>query len=215
MKRTLIKCTRALIFVEHTYTLLHIFGSVCNKQPTHISLLEGQEGQEGGGESLGAFTATGDLASLSPVLAEDFEVAHAHERNVLARPLVTGLTGLTDEALLILLFGVLLCGWQAGLGAQVTARQLCWTLTTVRISSDSLFGAQAAEQCGGVGHRVAALLLLAACSWLHWHWLSVATAIIVYRALRPQRQIVSSPVCLIDEKASQVTIQRQLATAPA
>jgi hypothetical protein len=146
----------------------------------------------------GAFTATGDLASISPGLAEDLWHMLTNE---ISWPTLL-LTELAVEALLIVLFGVL-CAVASGAGSY--GEKIMLTLTTVRISSDSLFGWMPKPQSSAVE-----VLLLATCSWLHWLWLSVATAIIVYRALRPQRQIMFSPVCLIDEKASQVTIQLQL-----
>jgi hypothetical protein len=70
--------------------------------------------------------------------------------------------------------------------------KLLLSLTAVRLSTDSIFGWAARAPSSG-----AEIFVLAALGWCHWLLLSVAGAVIVARALRPLRQVVFSPDCVL------------------
>ena len=69
------------------------------------------------------------------------------------------------------------------------------SLTTVRISSDAIFGW--AERTPSTKPEIAVLAVL---GWAHWLLLSVAGAIIVARALRPLQQVAFAPDCAMNDK---------------
>ena len=75
------------------------------------------------------------------------------------------------------------------LDSDLLSSKLMLSLTTVRISSDAIFGWAKPE--------IAVLALL---EWFHWLLLSVAGAIIVARALRPLQQVAFAPDCAVNEK---------------
>ena len=81
------------------------------------------------------------------------------------------------------------------LDSDLLSSKLMLSLTTVRISSDAIFGW--AERTPSTKPEIAVLALL---GWFHWLLLSVAGAIIVARALRPLQQVAFAPDCAVNEK---------------
>lgn len=72
--------------------------------------------------------------------------------------------------------------------------KLMLSFTTVRISSDAIFGWQ--ERIPSTTPEIAVLALI---GWFHWLLLSVAGSIIVARALRPLQQVGFAPDCAMNE----------------
>ena len=68
-------------------------------------------------------------------------------------------------------------------------------MTTVRLSTDSVFGWE--ESDPSTDYEV---LFLTLEGWIHWLLLNLFSAIIVTRAMRPQRALVFSPDCVINSK---------------
>ena len=73
-------------------------------------------------------------------------------------------------------------------------QKLLLAFTTVRISSDSIYGWQ--ERAPSTKPEIAVLALL---GWVHWLLLSVAGAVIVARALKPLQQVVFAPDCVYND----------------
>jgi len=71
------------------------------------------------------------------------------------------------------------------------SQKLMLAFTTVRISSDAIFGWEARTPS-----TKPEIFILALIGWFHWLLLSVAGSIIVARALRPLRQVVFAPDCV-------------------
>jgi hypothetical protein len=92
------------------------------------------------------------------------------------------------------------------LDSDLLSSKLMLSLTTVRISSDAIFGW--AERTPSTKPEIAVLALL---GWFHWLLLSVAGAIIVARALRPLQQVAFAPDCAINEMevAIRMTVLRR------
>ena len=80
------------------------------------------------------------------------------------------------------------------LDSEMMSQKLLLSLTTVRISSDSIYGWQ--DRAPSTKPEVAMLALL---GWAHWLLLSVAGAVIVARALKPLQQVVFAPDCVYDD----------------
>jgi len=70
--------------------------------------------------------------------------------------------------------------------------KLLLAFSTVRISSDAIFGWTPREQSSP-----AEIVLVALLGWLHWLLITVASALIVGRALKPQQQLAFAPDCTI------------------
>jgi len=70
--------------------------------------------------------------------------------------------------------------------------KLLLAFSTVRISSDAIFGWHERDESGAVEVALVAVL-----GWLHWLLLSVMSSLIVARALKPQQQLVFAPDCVI------------------
>ena len=81
------------------------------------------------------------------------------------------------------------------LDSDLLSAKLMLSLTTVRISSDAIFGW--AERTPSTKPEIAVLAVL---GWAHWLLLSVAGAIIVARALRPLQQVAFAPDCAMNDK---------------
>ena len=108
---------------------------------------------------------------------------------------------LVAETMLVLCFALLL--W--GIAAYECARdadfcgnasfgaKLALSLSSVRLSTDSIFGWQARTPS-----TTAEVLVLVAEGWLHWLLLTIAGSVIVARALLPHKQLVFSHTAVID-----------------
>ena len=82
------------------------------------------------------------------------------------------------------------------LDSEMMNQKLLLSLTTVRISSDSIYGWQ--TRTPSTKPEIAMLALL---GWAHWLLLSVAGAVIVARALKPLQQVAFAPDCVYDDQA--------------
>ena len=137
----------------------------------------------------------GDLAAFSPGLGEDIWHMLTTEMswtNVLVVEIVA-------EVTLIFVFSCLLClaailGDDAAdlNGGELFLSKVLLAFSTVRISSDAIFGWTAREESGAGEVALVAIL-----GWLHWLLLSVASALIVGRALSKQQQFVFAPDCTV------------------
>ena len=76
---------------------------------------------------------------------------------------------------------------------------LLLALTTVRLSTDKIFGWQPTTASSPLEVCVLALY-----GWTHWLMLSIASALIVARALRPARSGLFSPDCVVNDDSVQV-----------
>lgn len=76
---------------------------------------------------------------------------------------------------------------------------LLLALTTVRLSTDKIFGWQPTTASSPLE-----VYVLAVYGWAHWLLLSVASALIVARALRPARSGLFSPDCVVNDDSLQV-----------
>ena len=76
---------------------------------------------------------------------------------------------------------------------------LLLSLTTVRLSTDKIFGWQPTTASSPLEVCVLALY-----GWTHWLLLSVASALIVARALRPARSGLFSPDMVVNNDSVQV-----------
>jgi hypothetical protein len=72
----------------------------------------------------------------------------------------------------------------------------------VRLSTDSVFGWREGPESSGIE-----TLLLTTESWLHWLLLNITSAIIVARALKPQRKLVFAHDCAVDDKLLVVKVR--------
>ena len=86
--------------------------------------------------------------------------------------------------------------------AEVIRDKTLLALTSVRVSTDSIYGWE--PQAQSTGWEIAAL---AVGGWLHWLLLNIAAAVIVSRALAPQRQLIFSPDCILRENELCLRIQ--------
>lgn len=86
-------------------------------------------------------------------------------------------------------------------GATLVSKLLL-SLTSVRLSTDSIFGWKSHDASTGLEVAVLALQ-----GWLHWLLLCVASAVIVARALQPLRQVVFSPDCCLSDESLQIRMQ--------
>lgn len=80
--------------------------------------------------------------------------------------------------------------------------QLLLSLSTVRLSTDSVWGWRE----GPVSPPLE-VVVLSLHSWLHWLLLNVASAIVVARAMRPLRQVVFSNDCVLDHQFLNIRLQ--------
>ena len=141
----------------------------------------------------------GDETELSVSLAED--VWHLLTVDLPVSRLL--LLEVALEACVIVSFAATLCvvdiaeqsteGGAEKPGA-LLREKLLLSLTAVRLSTDSIFGWAARAPSSG-----AEIFVLAALGWCHWLLLSVAGAVVVARALKPLRQVVFSPDCVLTE----------------
>ena len=103
------------------------------------------------------------------------------------------------ETLIIVVFALLLWALaQAQCDGEDCAHsgfqhKLALSLSSVRLSSDSIFGWQ--ERTPSTAAEVT---LLVAEGWIHWLLLNVAGAIIVARALLPHKQLAFAHTCAVD-----------------
>jgi hypothetical protein len=141
----------------------------------------------------------GDETELSVSLAED--VWHLLTVDLPVSRLL--LLEVALEACVIVIFAATLCAVDIaersteGGGEKPTEllrEKLLLSLTAVRLSTDSIFGWAARAPSSGTE-----IFVLAALGWCHWLLLSVAGAVIVARALKPLRQVVFSPDCVLTE----------------
>jgi len=142
-------------------------------------------------------TMEGDDMELSVSMAEDIW-------HLLTVDLNTSTLLLLEvflEIAMILFFGVLLTivalievSSPGVPGGQVFVSKLLLALTSVRLSTDSIFGWQAHDASTGLE-----VAILAFQGWFHWLLLSVAGAVIVARALKPLRQVIFGPDCTLSD----------------
>lgn len=78
-------------------------------------------------------------------------------------------------------------------------KKVLLSLTTVRLSTDSVYGWQESE-----ASSPAEIFVLAAFGWLHWTVLTVAAALIVARALRPTKSIIFAPDMVVNGEGAQI-----------
>ena len=137
----------------------------------------------------------GDLAAFSAGLGED--LWHMLTTEMSWQKVL--LFEVLAEVTLILVFTCLMCvaSLFSGEGTDLDAGELfssklLLAFSTVRISSDAIFGWTAREESSPGEVALVAIL-----GWLHWLLLSVASALIVGRALSKQQQFVFSPDCTI------------------
>lgn len=76
----------------------------------------------------------------------------------------------------------------------VFRRKALLCLTTVRLSTDSVFGWE--ESTPSKDYEI---LLLTMEGWIHWLLLNVFSAVIVARALHPQRGLVFAPDIVVND----------------
>ncbi len=139
----------------------------------------------------------GDVSQLSVSFGED--VWHLLTVDLSIARLL--LLEITLEILVIVLFALLLFvvdmaeSSTANAGATTLLRdKLLLSLTSVRLSTDSIFGWTGRGSSSGME-----IAILAIQGWFHWLLLSVAGAVIVARALKPLRQVVFSPDCCLTD----------------
>ena len=107
---------------------------------------------------------------------------------------------LISELLVILLCGSLLTLAQVIEEQNVRFRDnVILALTTVRLSTDKIFGWQPTKASTPLE-----ITVLAIYGWIHWLLLSVASALIVARALRPARSGIFSPDSVVNDDSLQV-----------
>jgi hypothetical protein len=107
---------------------------------------------------------------------------------------------LLSEMLVILLCGSLLTLAQVIEEQNVRFRDnVILALTTVRLSTDKIFGWQPTKASTPLE-----ITVLAIYGWIHWLLLSVASALIVARALRPARSGIFSPDSVVNDDSLQV-----------
>ena len=107
---------------------------------------------------------------------------------------------LLSELLVILLCGSLLTLAQVIEEKNVRFRDnVILALTTVRLSTDKIFGWQPTKASTPLE-----ITVLAIYGWIHWLLLSVASALIVARALRPARSGIFSPDSVVNDDSLQV-----------
>ena len=151
-------------------------------------------------------TVEGDEAQVSVSLAED--VWHVLTQDVsmsrlLVLEVVLEFVLIFTFALILFLFATVENSAPAGESAgSVFVSKLLLSLTSVRLSTDSIFGWK--SQDASTGLEVAVLALQ---GWLHWLLLCVASAVIVARALKPLRQVVFSPDCVLTDDFLQIRMQ--------
>ena len=147
------------------------------------------------------FAAEGDEGALSVSLAEDVWYLLTEELSIWA---VLRLE-IALEVLLIVVFALLLTVVSvAEHGARdgVLRDEFLSSLTSVRLSTDSIFGWQARSASSGYE-----VFVLAIQGWTHWLLLSVAGAVIVARALRPLQRVVFNPDCILADDEVNVRLQ--------
>ena len=77
-------------------------------------------------------------------------------------------------------------------GGDLFMSKLLLAFSTVRISSDAIFGWNARDESSAVEVSLVALL-----GWMHWLLLSLMSSLIVARALKPQQQLAFAPDCVV------------------
>lgn len=150
--------------------------------------------------------AEGDQARFSVSLAED--VWHMLTVDLSIYRVL--LLEILAEAVLILCIAVMLlsisvldgsAGRSSG-PSDLVGQKLLIALTSVRLNTDSIFGWNAQPKSTGWE-----IFVLAIGGWLHWLLLNVAGAVIVTRALAPQRQLIFSPDCILRDTELCLRIQ--------
>ena len=147
------------------------------------------------------FAAEGDEGALSVSLAEDVWYLLTEELSIWA---VLRLE-IALEVLLIVGFALALTVVSAvehGARDGMIRDKFLLSLTSVRLSTDSIFGWQARSASSGYE-----VFVLAVQGWTHWLLLSVAGAVIVARALRPLQQVVFNPDCILTDDEVNVRLQ--------
>ena len=153
------------------------------------------------------FQPQGDQARLSFSLVED--VWHLLTVDLSMTKVL--LLELSMEALLILVTTLILMllGYVTGSGDEshetvgnLFTTKLLLSLSTVRLSTDSVWGWRE----GPVSPPLE-VLALSLHSWLHWLLLNIASAIVVARAMRPLRQVIFSPDCVVDHQHLNIRLQ--------
>ena len=141
----------------------------------------------------------GDESVFSFGTAEDFWFTLVNEASWAS--LIGG--ELMVEALMILMCGFILTFVALVEGKTVTVATLgskvLLSLTTVRLSTDSIYGWQA-----GTPSTPVEIFILAIFGWVHWLILSIASALIVARALRPATSGLFSPDMVVNSDSAQV-----------
>ena len=148
------------------------------------------------------FAAEGDEGALSVSLAEDVWFLLTEELSiwaVLRLEIVLEVLLIMGFALLLTVVSVVEHGV---LGDGVLRDKFLLSLTSVRLSTDSIFGWQARSASSGFE-----VFVLAVQGWTHWLLLSVAGAVIVARALRPLQQVVFNPDCILTDDEVNVRLQ--------
>jgi len=157
-----------------------------------------------------AFQAEGDEGSMSVSFAEDIWYLLTEQLGIGAVLCVEILA----EVCVIVLFALLLTvaalaeaeadadGRGPAAAGDVFRDKMLLSLTSVRLSTDSIFGWQSRSASSGLE-----VAILAVQGWAHWLLLSVAGSIIVARALRPLKQVVFSPDCVLSDEDLCVRLQ--------
>ena len=89
----------------------------------------------------------------------------------------------------------------ASLDSTLFGEKLLLSFTTVRISTDSVYGWE--EKTPSTKPEIIVLALI---GWFHWLLLSVAGAIIVTRALKPLQQVAFAPDAIMNDEEISVRI---------
>jgi len=186
-------------------------GARGNKVGAEVEFSEKREGFEAGRVHVlerdcwrEAFQSEGDEGAISVSLAEDIWFLLTEELSLR----VVLLLEICLEVLVIMGFAVLLTvafliesgpGLDAG---AVFREKMLLSLTSVRLSTDSIFGWQSRTPSSGLE-----VAILAVQGWVHWLLLSVAGSVIVSRALKPLKQVVFSPDAVLTDDDLCVRLQ--------
>jgi len=151
-----------------------------------------------------ALCPEGDQGAISVSLAEDLWFLLTEELSlwaVLLLEIALEMTLIVVFALLLTLASVAESSGEGTVGA-IFRSKLLLSLTSVRLSTDSIFGWQTTRASSGLE-----VAILAVQGWAHWLLLSVAGAVIVARALRPLKQVVFSPDAILTDDEISVRMQ--------
>lgn len=142
----------------------------------------------------------GDVSVYSFGTAEDFWFAVVNQwswASLILGEIVLEATSIFSCAAVLTLVAIL--EGRGGVDAHTLGANLLLSLSTVRLSTDKIFGWNPTEPSSE-----AEVFVLAVFGWLHWLLMSVASAAIVARALRPARSAVFSPDAVVNEDSLQV-----------